>query len=77
MLDDQRQTGPIWLAAGDVPPDEGEPAEISVDTAIRGQSVRLSSLPGGSSLLNARFGAYRSSIAAKVAVHRGNPGIWC
>jgi hypothetical protein len=41
MLEDQRQTRPIWLAAGDVRPDEGEPAQNSVDTADRSQSVRL------------------------------------
>jgi len=33
-----------------------------------------SNLPGVSPLLNARFGAYRASAAAKVAVHKGNPG---
>jgi len=41
MLKNQHQTRPIWLAAGDVRPDEGERAQISADTVIAGQSVRI------------------------------------
>ena len=29
-----------------------------------------------SPLLNARFGLYRASVSAKLAVHRGNPGLF-
>ena len=41
MLEDQRQTGPIWLAAGDVRPDAGVRAHISADTAIVDQSTKF------------------------------------
>ena len=41
MLGDQRRIGTIWLTAGDVRPDAGVRAQISVDTAIVDQSVRL------------------------------------
>jgi hypothetical protein len=33
-----------------------------------------SSLPDGSLLLHGRLGTYPGSVAAKVAVHPGNPG---
>ena len=45
MLNDQRRIGPIWLAAADVRPDEGERAQISADTVIVGQSVRPQQSP--------------------------------
>ena len=45
MLEDKRGIETIWLAAGDVRPDEGERAKISADTAIVDQSVRLQQSP--------------------------------
>jgi hypothetical protein len=41
MLEDQRQTGPIWLLAGDLRPEAGSRVQILAHTAIVGQSARL------------------------------------
>ena len=41
MLEDQRQTGPIWLPAGDLRPEAGSRVQILAHTAIVGQSARL------------------------------------
>jgi hypothetical protein len=41
ILEDQRQTGPIWLPAGDLRPEAGSRVQILAHTAIVGQSARL------------------------------------
>ena len=66
-VEDQRQTGPIWLAAEELRPDAGVRAQISADTAIDDQSAATSwqcasRLPGVSPLSNARVSGYRDCV---------------
>ncbi len=66
MLEDQRQTGPIWLAAGDVRPDAGLRAQISAGTAIVDQSTRLQ--------VSSRRGTVAERLVSGLSCIRGGQG---